>query len=1542
MPFRPRAFAHALTCATLAAAAPASAANSDVYVTRFWHNHQPIYWPEWNSAPQSERVQFAQDSINLKSGQLYDSSSLHPENDLNAIFGVDDRKNAYQSGPRNSLASVNNNGGYAMSYSGSLMDNVNQLGNSGFSGYGSGWWNGNREARTWTTPSGGRRLDLVGFTHHHSLGAVMPKEVLRKEIQIFHEAAYKAWNTGSVTNRSRGFFPTEMAFSRHMIDVLADEGYQWVIVASHHLSRTCPTYTNQANPQGTYNIFSSPPNKADQIGPSPSTGWWFGVGNVGETAWNVSPFAYQLHRAKYVNPETGAEKSILLVPSDDVLSYKYGYADEGTGKIASYIAPFATDPARPVLVMPSTDGDNAWGGGSSSWSGAAPAFMNNGTYPATTIQDFVDDFGAAADTVHVEDGAWIFPESDYGSPQFLKWVEPPAANATATNRVHNTQIDIETPGFTPKFYSWAPVIAGANWCQTAEQLWTNGGGSVAAWKIQDPYDNLGADAYSSPNLIERAWHIYLAGLDSGFNYYGGLGNDDEVKSSLATRRAVELLRTYVTNNLANDATPPTVFKPQRFPYNPGWYTFGWINITPGNSSALKRMRSEFYVWTHAYDVSGITNIVVKLRRDHDGTNPLNSNQNETFAGGAEVGAWVTVPMTKRVLPNTPAALNAAANNGQIQYFSQAVSPEVADYYFVKIDTTVFANLKNSLFDYYIEATDARGNTSRSDIQHVWVEDDGVTPVPPSPVTNATASALSPSSIQVNWTAAANASSYVVTRNSQAVASVSGTSFTDTGLAAETLYSYTVIASNSVSGSAAYGPVGATTPSFIAGNPSALVVTNPASLVTTSNLSLQFAGQAGSLLTNGIRWSNLLNGANGVIAPTQNWNQPVPLGLGSNVVQFTASYGATGTVTTASDSPTNVTYNSGWIDGSSGGFGFGPWTLTGSPNAGTFLADNTHSNMSVNASRGFGLWANNGAVATARRDFDAVLQPGDIVTLRIDNNYIDNGRSVGIGLTDASGTNRLEFYFIGGEQRYRINDATPARDSGVPYTSLGLLVSIQITASNSYQLTTGTNVITGTLAPGGALARLVATNYSAGIDTPFNFYLGEMTRSSTVPILNTTNVLAPVVVRTSGEYVDENPDALLVTTPAVPVTTSNATFLYVGQAGAQLTNGIVWSNTLTGATGLIPSARDWSNSIPLGLGTNLVLFQASYGTTGVVTAARDSATNSTYSGGWSDGLNGGTGFSPWSLTVSGSAGHFIAESLGNLQVGAPKGFGLWANGGGVSTARRDFDTALAPGDTVTIRFDNNFIDNGRAVGFGLTDTANSNRFAFYFVGGEQRYRISDSIAARDSGIPYTNLGLLVTFELLASNQYRFATGTNVIQGSLGVGGPIARLVVTNFSAGSGTDFNLYVGEITRTATVTNLTLTNVAAAAVVRLDNPDTDGDGLPDAWESEYFGSPTAANPAADDDGDGFSNAQEYRLGTHPRDSRSTFQITTVASTGSVLAVTWPATPGRVYQVQSCSQIAGPWLPASTNLIAGPGVTNLTHPATVAGPQAFVRVILVE
>lgn len=777
-----------------------------VFVSRMWHNHQPIYWPEWNTnGSQNSRIEYAWDSITLKPLRSYSGSpSQHPENNLTDIFGLDDRRNAYQWRPKQSLDACPSGTGFCISYSGSLIDNIRQLGGGGHLGYGSNWNQGNTQARN----SGG--LDLVGFTYHHSLGPLLPKEVLRKEIRIFKQAWWKAWGGNpNLSDHSKGFFPTEMAFSRHLIDVLADEGYEWSIVASHHLSRTCPTYFSQFDlANGSYGIYSSPPNRADLLGPSPTSGWWYSEPNPGNAAWNVAPYAYQLHKAEYIDPSNGNTKSMILVPSDDVLSYRYGYANEGVGKINDFIAPHSTDSSRPSLVMPSTDGDNAWGGGFSSWMEATPQFFNSG-YTPTGVQSFVDTYGGAAGTVHIEDGAWIFPESCYGSPYFLKWIEPPVA-ATPADRYPGTVVDMESPGFALKFWSWAPVITGANWVETAEQILIDEGGSVEDWKIQAPYDWDGT--WTNPNDVELAWHIYLGGLDSGFNYYGGLGNDDEVKPALAATRAIEKLQPWMTpERLANDTTPPSVLKPQRFPHNPGGYTFGWFNSIPGgDTNYLKEMPSEFYIWTHAYDVSGVESVTLKVRIDADGVNAMSSVHNETYAGGSEVGSWISIPMTKRVLPNDQTSLNAAANNGQINYF--ITPPELADYYFVRITDANVSDFRNKLLDYYIEAEDELGNVHKSDIQHVFVEDDGGgEPVdPPGTPTGLVVTGQTETTVTLDWDEVAGAAGYAVFRDGVEIGSGPNSDWLDTGLVPQTDYDYHVVARNSGGESSPTATVTATT------------------------------------------------------------------------------------------------------------------------------------------------------------------------------------------------------------------------------------------------------------------------------------------------------------------------------------------------------------------------------------------------------------------------------------------------------------------------------------------------------------------------------------------------------------------------------------------------------------------------------------------------------------------------------------------------------------------------------------------------------------
>lgn len=1028
-----------------------------VFVTRFWHNHQPIYWPEWNSAgSEGQRVQLAFDSIQLKGAQNYGglSARLHPENDLPAIFGLDDRRNAYQGGPAASLQTFAS-GGFAMSYSGSLIANVRQLGQFGQLGYNSAWNVPNTTARRdW------KRLDLVGFTYHHSLGPLLPKGVFRQEIRLFKEAWREAWGgSADLSDHSRGFFPTEMAFTREMIDVLVDEGYDWVIVASHHLSRTSPGYLSKADPEGSFGIYSSPPNRADLLGPEaedPSQ-WWFGEPNPGNAAWNLAPFAYQLHRLRYVNPESGESKEIIGVPSDDVLSYRFGYAAEGLESIQAQIAPYANDPLRPVIVMPSTDGDNAWGGGSSSWMENTPRFFNSALsagFTPTMPGTFVEQFGAHAELAHIEDGAWIFPESDYGSPYFLKWIEPPLVNRNAeTTQVYpGTIVDLETPGFSLKFFSYAPLMAGANWVLTAEQILLEEGGTLRPAAMHAPY---GADgqSFADRHPVELAWHIYLKGLDSGFNYYGGLGNDDEVKPALATKRAVDTLRPFLETRLHKDRTGPTVLRPQRFPWNPGDYTFGWFNNTPEAPGFLKKMPTTFYIWTHAYDLSGIASVNLRIRRDKDGKRSLNNTENETYAGGPGLEPWQTIAMFRRSLPNTRETLNqAAANPGQIDYFvfDPAFPPqtgiELADYYFARLDEDNFPDLPNSLFDYYIEATDLRGNTTRSDIQHVWVGDgkgsSGEEEPPPPPV-RAGLSVLSPER--------------------------------------------------------------------------SLVVSQDTAYFT-------FEGIAGDDLESVIYWENKSSGTSGSFLRSPRWSQSIPLQEGPNRVVISALRSADAYETKAEDSPANPPYAGGWTSDQAAGTGWGSWNLQASTNSGHFIARaNLHGNLSLPEEVGFGLWANNGGRSEAWRALTASAQAGDTLLIRMDNNSIEDGGEVGFALESALGALLLRFYFVGGELNYRLEDADGSRVSPIPFTSNGLDLHVSFKENHAYDLRVGAHLISGFFAEQSDFARIRLFNQSAGPDEPHNFYLGSLRLTRPVDSPAPLTMEVPLVVRAGATVTDGLPN-----------------------------------------------------------------------------------------------------------------------------------------------------------------------------------------------------------------------------------------------------------------------------------------------------------------------------------------------------------------------------------------------------------------------------------
>ncbi|MFH0907490.1 MAG: choice-of-anchor Q domain-containing protein [bacterium] len=80
--------------------------------------------------------------------------------------------------------------------------------------------------------------------------------------------------------------------------------------------------------------------------------------------------------------------------------------------------------------------------------------------------------------------------------------------------------------------------------------------------------------------------------------------------------------------------------------------------------------------------------------------------------------------------------------------------------------------------------------------------------------------------------------------------------------------------------------------------------------------------------------------------------------------------------------------------------------------------------------------------------------------------------------------------------------------------------------------------------------------------------------------------------------------------------------------------------------------------------------------------------------------------------------------------------------------------------------------------------------------------------------------------------------------------------------------------------------------------PDADADGLPDGWETSYFGGATGANAAEDYDLDGFSTFQEYLAGTDPTDGHSRLGMTSSERVGSPgFVVRWSSASNRAYAI---------------------------------------------
>ncbi len=404
-----------LAALVIAAGASSLPAATPMQVGFLWHMHQPIYYPgeDVNQTQAAGRYSFS----------LYD------------IFNQ--RYGPYTSWPKDAISSGAGlpNLGASVSFSGSLIENLNALKAANVNG---GMWNNwnvpYTQARATSTVEGNPRLDLIGFNYSHALMPLLDVRDMRMQIKMQKVATQQTF--GSSVSYSTGFFPAETAFAERMIPALVAEGVQWSIVDNIHFDRATQNYP-QTNSSGLF-----APNKADQINPDPAAlgGAWIQLNNLWAPSKVSAPLSYRPHNVQYVDPSSGAVQKIVAVPGA-----RYEGNEDGRGgfgalqyqSVMDQYKQYNTDPAHPMLVVLHHDGDNYGGGSDAYYHSNFQSMVNwangNADYNVTTISDYMKKYPvAASDVIHVENGAWA--GADNGDAEFKKWLGDPSGSGWSADR----------------------------------------------------------------------------------------------------------------------------------------------------------------------------------------------------------------------------------------------------------------------------------------------------------------------------------------------------------------------------------------------------------------------------------------------------------------------------------------------------------------------------------------------------------------------------------------------------------------------------------------------------------------------------------------------------------------------------------------------------------------------------------------------------------------------------------------------------------------------------------------------------------------------------------------------------------------------------------------------------------------------------------------------------------------------------------------------------------------------------------------------------
>lgn len=165
---------------------------------------------------------------------------------------------------------------------------------------------------------------------------------------------------------------------------------------------------------------------------------------------------------------------------------------------------------------------------------------------------------------------------------------------------------------------------------------------------------------------------------------------------------------------------------------------------------------------------------------------------------------------------------------------------------------------------------------------------------------------------------------------------------------------------------------------------------------------------------------------------------------------------------------------------------------------------------------------------------------------------------------------------------------------------------------------------------------------------------------------------------------------------------------------------------------------------------------------------------------------------------------------------------------------------------------------------------------------------------------------------------------------------------NFAASGRPQIDLHTGRLTGFVYGANVGWFNLGDVTFApRVDTlaagRDSDGDGIPDAWEISHVGNLTSLTATGDFDHDGQSDLEEYLADTDPTDPADNLRIVSF----SLTTLTWTTRPTRQYSLQSRSSFdpAAAWVDSGLGVLSATGPNLSTPiPSGFAGTQRYFRV----